>query len=135
MNIKNHPFWLWPVIIISIAFGVLTIKSGGAVIFIDGVDRQAAGNYVNFIVWFNFIAGFLYILAGLGFLFNQNWTLKLAVAIAVTTIMLFAVFVVYIVMGGSYEMRTIIAMSLRSVTWISFSLVAYYLAKNKQYLN
>lgn len=131
MNIRNNPFWLWPIIIISVGFGVLTIKSGGAVIFIDGVERQAAGNYVGFIVWFNFLAGFLYILAGLGFLFNKNWTLKLTIAIAVTTIIFFIALGVYILMGGNYEMRTIIAMSLRSITWVSFSIVAYYLANNK----
>ena len=132
MNIKNRPLWLWPVIIISIGFGVLTIKSGGSVIFIDGPDRQAAGNYVNFIVWFNFIAGFFYIMAGLGFLLNKNWVLKLSAAIAATTVMFFTAFGIHILMDGSYEMRTVIAMSMRSVIWLSFTYAAYIIVSKKK---
>ena len=72
MNSTKRPLWLWPIIFIAFAFGALTIKSGGAVIFIDGPARVAAGNYLNFVVWFNFIGGFFYILAGLGFLLTFN---------------------------------------------------------------
>ena len=130
MNIKNRPLWLWPVIFIAFAFGALTIKSGGAVIFFDGPARLAAGNYLNFVVWFNFIAGFFYILAGLGFLLNKKWTAKLSITIATATLLVFAVFAIHILMDGSYEMRTVIAMTLRSVIWTSFALVAYFSAKN-----
>ncbi len=129
MNIKNHPLWLWPVIIFAIAFGLLTIKSGGSVIFFDGPARLAAGNYVNFVVWFNFIAGFFYILAGLGFLLHKKWTAKLTTIIATATLLVFAAFGIHILMDGSYEMRTVIAMSLRSVIWISFAFAAHNIAK------
>lgn len=129
MNIRNHPLWLWPIIFIAFVFGALTIKSGGAVIFFDGPARLAAGNYVNFVVWFNFIAGFLYILAGSGFLFNKKWTSKLSITIAAATLLVFAAFGIHILMGGSYEMRTIMAMILRSAIWTSFAFVAYFQAK------
>lgn len=127
MNIKQRPLWLWLIIIISFIFGALTIKSGGAVIFFDGSARQAAGNYLNFVVWFNFIAGVFYIVAGFGFLLNKQWTTNLAVIIAASTVLVFAVFGAHILMDGSYEMRTVIAMILRSVTWISFAYAAYVL--------
>lgn len=130
MNIKNRPLWRWPIIVIAIAFGTLTIKSGGSVIFFDGPARLAAGNYVNFVVWFNFIAGFFYILAGLGFLFHKNWTQTLSIIIASATLLIFAAFGVHILMDGSYEMRTVIAMSLRSAIWLIFSFAAYTLFKN-----
>jgi len=130
MNIKNRPLWLWPVIFIAFVFGALTIKSGGAVIFFDGPARLAAGNYLNFVVWFNFIAGFFYILAGLGFLLNKKWTAKLAITIATATLLVFTAFGIHILMDGSYEMRTVIAMTLRSVIWTSFAFIAYFPAKN-----
>jgi len=50
----------------AVVFGFLTIKSGGAVLFVDGSSRQAAGNFVPFVVWFNFVAGFVYLIAGGG---------------------------------------------------------------------
>lgn len=129
MNTKKRPLWLWSIILIAFVFGVLTIKSGGSVIFFDGPARLAAGNYVDFVIWFNFIAGFFYILAGLGFLLNKNWTAKLSITIAAATVFIFAVFGIHILMDGRFEMRTVIAMSLRSAIWISFAIVAYSIAK------
>ena len=96
MSTKNRPLWIWPVIFIAIAFGALTIKSGGSVIFFDGPARLAAGYYVNFVVWFNFLAGILYILAGVGFLLNKNWTAKLSFAIAAGTLLVFTAFGIHI---------------------------------------
>ena len=135
MKDRKHPLWLWPVIFIAFVFGVITIKSGGAVIFFDGSAREAAGNYVNFVVWFNFFAGFLYILAGIGFLLNKEWTARLAAIIAAATVFIFAVLGIHILMDGSYESRTIIAMIFRSVIWISIAYAAYVIAdRNKNEL-
>lgn len=131
MNSTKRPLWSWLIIFIAIVFGALTIKSGGSVIFFDGPARLAAGNYVNFVVWFNFLAGFLYIVAGLGFLLNKEWTAKLSLVIAVATVSVFTAFGIHILMDGSYEMRTVMAMSLRSVIWITFAFAAFYLAKKK----
>lgn len=132
MNTQKRPLWVWPIIFIAIAFGILTIKSGGSVIFFDGPARLAAGNYVNFIVWFNFIAGFLYVVAGIGFLLNKPWTAKLALLIAFTTLLFFAAFGIHILMDGRYEIRTVIAMSIRSTIWLSFAFAAYVLAKRNR---
>ena len=130
MNTDKRPLWIWPIIFIAFAFGALTIKSGGSVIFIDGPSRLAAGNYINFVVWFNFIAGFFYIVAGFGFLLNKKWTAKLTATIAVSTLVIFSAFAVHILMDGSYEMRTVIAMTLRSTIWIVFAIAALSLTKN-----
>ena len=59
---NNRSIGIWLISAVAVVFGLLTIKSGGSVLFIDGVDRQAAGNYVPFVLWFNFIAGFFYAL-------------------------------------------------------------------------
>ncbi len=50
----------------AIAFGMLTIKSGRQVVFGNIAARVAAGNFVPFVVWFNFLAGFVYVAAGVG---------------------------------------------------------------------
>ena len=49
--------------IIAIAFGLLTLVSGGRALF-GGADMGAV---VPFVLWFNFLAGFAYVAAGLGF--------------------------------------------------------------------
>ena len=130
MSTNKHPLWLWPIIFVAFVFGALTIKSGGAVIFFDGPARIAAGNYLNFVVWFNFIAGFFYILAGLGFLLQKVWTVKLAIIIAAATLFIFAAFGIHILIGGAFETRTVGAMTLRSVIWTGFATTAYFYYKN-----
>lgn len=131
MNHKKRPLWLWLLVIISVGFGALTIKSGGAVLFIDGEARLAAGNYVGFVLWFNFLAGFAYIVAGLGLWFGKSWATGLAMAIAATTMLVFAAFGIHVLMGGNYEVRTVVAMSLRSAIWIVIAATSFFTG-NKQ---
>ena len=63
---KKRDFVMRVLSLVAMAFGVMTIKEGGAVLFIGGAARVAAGNYVPFVLWFNFFAGFAYVLAGVG---------------------------------------------------------------------
>lgn len=123
---KKRLLIIWPVVFIAIAFGILTIKSGGAVLFIDGMARAAAGNYVGFVVWFNFLVGFAYIIAGIGLWLNKYWATKLAIGIATATITVFAIFGLHIIMDGNYEMRTVVTMSLRSAIWIIIAVIVYF---------
>ena len=116
---------IWVFSLLALVFGLMTIKSGGAVIFFDGEARQAAGHYVPFIVWFNFIAGFVYIIAAI-FLWLQNRiATSLALFITITTLIVFTLFGLHIIDGGEYEMRTIIAMSLRSAIWVIISVYSW----------
>ncbi|MCK5394778.1 MAG: hypothetical protein KAJ32_02240 [Gammaproteobacteria bacterium] len=126
MSVKlNRSIGIWIVTAVAVLFGLLTIKSGGSVIFIDGADRQAAGNYVPFVVWFNFIAGFVYIIAGAGLWMQKRWAVRLSVIIVIATLIVYVIFGLYIRGGGSYEMRTVIAMVLRSLVWTFIAMFAY----------
>ncbi len=115
---QDRPKWLIPVSIFVILFGALTLKEGGSVLFFDGPARKAAGNYVPFVLWFNFCAGFAYIAAGIGLLLLRKWSIQLAGLIAISTLLVFAAFGVHIAMGGTYEIRTVVAMTLRSTVWV-----------------
>lgn len=123
--LTKRPPSVWAATIIAVVFGLASIKSGGSVLFIDGEFRQQVGNYVPFVVWFNFLAGFAYLIAGIGLWKGQRWSVWLAALIAVTTLVTFALLGVYIVSGGSYEQRTIIAMSFRSLLWIAIAVLAW----------
>ncbi len=113
---------IWILTIIAVLFGLLTIKSGGQVLF---GDSSAAGHYVLFVVWFNFIAGFVYLVAGVGIWLHQRWAVWLSLLIAIATLITFVFFGLHIFKGGEYETRTIVAMSLRSLVWISIFIFSY----------
>lgn len=117
--------WIRLASIIAVLFGLLTIQEGGAVIFGSETARRAAGQYVPFVVWFNFLAGFAYVIAGIGLWLQQRWATAVAVAIAASTLLVFVAFGLHVAGGGAYELRTVVAMSLRSAVWIAIAFVAY----------
>lgn len=116
--------WIWISSVIAIVFGLLTIREGGSVLFGDVAAGQGAGQYVPFVVWFNFLAGFGYVVAGIGLWFRYRWAARLAFAIAASTLAVFAALGIHIAIGGGYELRTITAMSLRSAVWLAIALAA-----------
>jgi hypothetical protein len=110
--------------IVAIVFGVMTLISGGQALFLgldQGVDM---GQVVPAVLWFNFIAGFAYLVAGIGLLRGLRWSARLAAALAAATLLMFAYLGVHIAMGGPYEMRTVMAMTLRAAFWIMVAWVA-----------
>ena len=112
--------------VIALLFGLLTLKSGGEVLFINGAGRAAAGNYVPFVLWTNFLMGFLYIDAGIGLWLQKRWAAWLAIFIALVTLGVFAAFAWHIQNGGLYETRTVGAMILRSGVWSLIAIVGYF---------
>ena len=121
----KRPAWVWIASIIAVAFGVMTIKAGGSVLFIDGEARRAAGNTVDFVLWFNFVAGFFYIATGIGIWLEKLWALIMAISIVILTLVIFGLFGVHILLGEEYEQRTVIAMTLRSTVWIVVAITCY----------
>lgn len=114
---QQRGFRIWALSLVAVVFGLMTIKEGGAVLFGDEAARGAAGNYVPFVLWFNFASGFAYIIAGIGLWLQQRWAVWLAIAITVAIVLVFAAFGVHVYSGGAYEQRTAIAMSLRTLIW------------------
>ena len=122
---SGNKFWLRLVAVVAVAFGLLTVKEGGTILFGDAAVRAAAGNYVPFVLWFNFMAGFAYVIAGAGLWMQQRWAAWLAVAIVVATALTFAAFGAHVVSGGAYEQRTVIAMSLRTLVWAAIAAIGW----------
>ncbi|MBL3599601.1 MAG: hypothetical protein JMN25_07010 [gamma proteobacterium endosymbiont of Lamellibrachia anaximandri] len=123
--ITKRPAWVWIAAIVAVVFGIMTIKSGGSVLFIDGEARRAAENTVDFVLWFNFSAGFVYIATGIGIWLEKAWAPAAAITIATLTLSVFVAFGIYIFFGGEYELRTVAAMTLRSVIWIVIGITGY----------
>ena len=111
--------------VIAVVFGLLTLKEGGSVIFDIGSARQAAGNFVPFVVWFNFLSGFFYIAAGIGLWLQRRWAVTLSIALVISISITYIVFGIHVLNGGPYEMRTVYAMALRTLVWGVISMVSY----------
>ena len=120
---RNYRSWfIRAAAVVAVVFGIATIRAGGSVLFGDGA--QAAGNVVGFVLWFNFLAGFAYVAAGAGLWLRRRWSVQLALTIAAATVLVFAAFGIHVANGGAFEMRTVWAMTLRSVVWISIAMLA-----------
>lgn len=110
----------WDILIAAVVvtlFGLLTVLSGGRALFGGLVARAAVGDAVPFVLWFNFLASFAYVTAGIGLILQTNWAARLSIAILVATVLVMIAFGVHVLLGGAYEMRTVWAMSLRTVVW------------------
>lgn len=111
--------------VLAVAFGLLTLQQGGSVLFGGAAARAAAGAYVPFVLWFNFCAGFAYVLAGVGLALRRRWAAPLAALIALATALAFVALGVHIARGGAYEMRTVAAMALRTTVWAVLAWLAF----------
>jgi len=120
----KRPVWATVAALVAMLFGVLTVFSGGRVLFGPEEARVAAGNYVPFVLWFNFLAGFAYVAAGAGLWLWRRWAAWLALGIAAATALVFAAFGVHVAMGGAFELRTVAAMALRTLLWAGIAVAA-----------
>ena len=111
--------------LLAVLFGLLTLASGGRTVFGGEAARQAAGQLVPFVLWFNFVAGFAYVAAGLGLWRRRRWSFALAALIASATLLVFAAFGLHVLAGGAHELRTTVAMALRSGFWVGIAWVCW----------
>lgn len=111
-------------VVILALFGLLTIFMAGSIIFDKFGIREKEGNYVPFIVWANFICGFLYLIAAYGFIKMQKWTANILIIAFVILIVAFGGLLIYINSGGIYETKTLAAMVFRTAVTLAFALFA-----------
>lgn len=109
--------------LIVFAFGAASLFSGGNVLF--GSGAASAGDYVPFIVWFNFVGGFAYLAVAPGLWWQARWAAFAAAALALLTAFAFAVLGAYIAAGSAYEARTVAAMALRLALWCVIAVLAF----------
>lgn len=108
----------WLLGLVAVGFGAATVLEGGHVLFGGAAARAAAGQVVPFVLVFNFSAGFVYVATGLAALRGRRWAVWLARALAVATLGVFAAFGLHVLLGGAFERRTVLAMTLRSAFWL-----------------
>jgi hypothetical protein len=105
------------VAIACIVFGLATLKEGGSILFDLGDARHEAGHYVFFVVLVNWLLGFFYVASGVGFLLRRRWSVVMAWAIAAISAITFVAFGVHVALGGAFELRTVLALTSRTLFW------------------
>lgn len=105
---------------LAVVFGLLTLKAGSNMLFGDGASHE--GPVVPFVLWFNFVAGFAYVAAGIGLILRKRWGSVAAVTLAASTALVFLAFAVHALVGGAFATRTIGALTVRTGFW---AFVAY----------
>lgn len=102
-------------------FGTATVISGGNALLVMHRIFEPPGRIVPFVLYFNFAAGFAYIVTGIELILRRRWALAFAGVVAVATTIVSVGLGVWIFVGNAHEMRTVIAMSLRAEFWFTAS--------------
>lgn len=118
---RRRPRWTRPVGIAAAVFGVATIASGAGALFCPEEIKSAAGAVVYFVLWFNFLAGFAYLVGAHALYFGRRRALGTAIAIAAATSLVAVAFVVYTTAGGAFSWRTPGALLLRVGFWAAIA--------------
>ena len=121
MNANRNLKWM---AIAAIVFGVVTVLTGSRALFGSLESRADFGNAVPFVLRFNFLAGFVYIVAGAGLLLCRRWAVYTSRFIAGSTILVFVAFGVHVIGGGAFERRTIGALTIRSLFWVAVTILS-----------
>ncbi len=121
---RRRPRWQLPAAALAIVFGLATIIAGGRVALGSAAARAAEGEYVPFVLWFNFLAGFVYVATGVMLALARPGAAKLAFAIAVGTGLVYAAFGIHVLIGGAFTVHTVIAMTLRTTIWVGIAALA-----------
>lgn len=121
---RVRPRWLLPAAALAIVFGIATIITGGRVLFGAPASPAGEGAYVPFVLWFNFLAGFAYVAAGIVLALARPWAARIAFAVAVGTGLVFAAFGIHVLVGGAFTGRTVMAMTARTTIWVGIAALA-----------
>lgn len=122
----RRPRSMTVVAIVAVVFGMATLQSGGAVLFGPEEARNAAGNVVPFVLWFNFLSAFVYVAAGVGLWRLSQWGFRVSAGLVLAIAVVGLLFGVHVLGGGMYETRTVFALIFRLVVWIAIAGIAWH---------
>ncbi|MGC1631474.1 MAG: hypothetical protein WA749_05105 [Gelidibacter sp.] len=97
--------------------------------------RAKEGNYVLFIVWANFVANILYLIAAHGFIKRTEWTFGILIVALIILFIAFGALQSHLNNGGVYESKTVKASIFKMRVTSIFSLAAYFKINNPKFIS
>ena len=124
MKPRNADMLLRAMAVVAVAFGLLTIRSGGTTLFGGPPPGNRPAPMCPSFSGSTSPPASRMSLPASGSGCSGGWAVWLAAAIAAATLLVFAAFGVHVLSGGAYETRTVAAMTLRSVVWLAIAWLA-----------
>ena len=126
---KKNIIFRYVIAILLIAFAAVTVFMSSSVIFDWFGIREKDGDYVPFVVWTNFIAGFLYLISAYGLLKARKWAFWILIGTILFLVIALIVLALYINYGGVFELKNVGAMGFRIALTIAFTVIVYFSLK------
>lgn len=126
---KKIKIFRYVIAISLIAFAAVTVFMSSSVIFDWFGIREKEGNYVPFVVWTNFIAGFLYLISAYGLLKARKWAFWILIGTILFLVIALIVLALYINYGGVFELKNVGGMGFRIALTIAFTVIVYFSLK------
>jgi len=123
---RKRPRSMTVAAIVAIVFGLMTLQSGGMVLFGPAAAQRAAGEVVPFVLWFNFLSGIVYVAAGIGLWRMARWGFHVSAGLVLAIALVCAAFGIHVAGGGAFEARTLYALAFRLAVWIAIAAGACY---------
>ena len=120
---------LQPTLLVFI--GVVSVFMTSSVIFDWFGIRAKEGNFVPFIVYTNFICGWIYLFAAYESWKHQWIGVRLLLLASIALIVAFVFLQLHIYNGGLYEIKTVKAMLFRITFTITMTVAGFYLLKHR----
>lgn len=133
MPLRKSSRFMKSLAVFALVFGLMTIVSGGGVLFGPDTARAQAGAYLPFVVWFNFFAGFVYMFAGVCIWREKALANTLATLIAVSSGLIAVIFAGFVLSGADFEMRTVGALVLRTGVWAAIAIALFASTKRQSH--
>ncbi|MEO6948432.1 MAG: hypothetical protein ABI123_02285 [Ginsengibacter sp.] len=111
--------------------GLISLFMTTSVIFDLFGIRTVEGNYVSIVVYANFICAFLYLFASYCFFTNNKNASPILIVASIILIIGFAALMIHIQDGGVYEMKTVRAMTFRTLITLFFTGISVYYFQKK----
>jgi hypothetical protein len=126
---RKKEIFRYIIAIVLLAFAAVTVFMSSSVIFDWFGIREKEGDYVPFIVWTNFIAGFLYLISAYGLFKAQNWAFWIMLGTILFLMIALIVLALYINYGGVFEIKNVGAMMIRIGFTIALTVIVYFSLK------
>ncbi len=118
-------------VIFLLLIGVASVFMTTSVLFDLFGIREMEGNYVEFVVIANLIAGVFYLAASYGMLKRKSWSIKLLVITAALLTMTFIGLMIHISSDGIYEPKTIKALAARTLITVALAVISSWTINHK----
>ena len=114
----------WLAAVAAAGFGAVTLQAGGGLLFGPEAAREAAGGYLGFVAWFDFLAGFVYLAGAAGLFLRRRWALWLALALAEATALVLLAVILVGLFGSGLVFHHAVALTVRTAFWLVLAAVA-----------